>query len=63
MRLKSVLYVLGKILFAAAAILLLPAVCAIIYKESPLPFLLPSFCLRWLCLDTNVNRGCPALPA
>ncbi|MBP3390793.1 MAG: TrkH family potassium uptake protein [Clostridia bacterium] len=44
MRLKSVLYVLGKILFAAAAILLLPAVCAIIYKESPLPFLLPSFC-------------------
>lgn len=44
MRLKSVLYVLGKILFAAAAILLAPAVCAIIYKESPLPFLLPAFC-------------------
>ncbi len=43
MRLKSILYVLGKILFAVAALLLLPAVCAAIYKESPLPFLIPAF--------------------
>ena len=42
MRLKSVLFVLGKILFAAAVILLVPAVCALIYKESPLPFLVPA---------------------
>ena len=42
MRLKSVIFVLGKILFAVAIILLLPAVCALIYKESPLPFLAPA---------------------
>ena len=42
MRLKSVLFVLGKVLIAAAAILLLPAVCAAIYKENPLPFLAPA---------------------
>lgn len=42
MRLKSVLFVLGKILFAVAVILLIPAVCALIYKESPVPFLVPA---------------------
>lgn len=42
MRLKSVLFVLGKILFAAAIILLVPAVAALIYNESPLPFLAPA---------------------
>lgn len=42
MRLKSVLFVLGKILFAAAIILLVPTVVALIYKESPLPFLAPA---------------------
>ena len=42
MRLKSVIFVLGKILFAVAIILLLPTVCALIYKESPLPFLAPA---------------------
>ena len=42
MRLKSVLFVLGKILFAIAIILLVPTVCALIYKESPIPFLAPA---------------------
>lgn len=42
MRLKSVLFVLGKILFATAVMLLVPAACALIYKESPLPFLTPA---------------------
>ncbi len=42
MRLKSVLFVLGKILFAVAVILLVPSVCALIYKESPVPFLVPA---------------------
>ncbi|MBQ5910580.1 MAG: TrkH family potassium uptake protein [Clostridia bacterium] len=42
MRLKSVLFVLGKILFAIAAIMLLPAACALIYGESPVPFLAPA---------------------
>ncbi|MBO5852416.1 MAG: TrkH family potassium uptake protein [Clostridia bacterium] len=42
MRLKSVLFVLGKILFATTIILLLPAICALIYKESPIPFLVPA---------------------
>ena len=42
MRLKSVLFVLGKILVAMAIIFLLPAACAIIYKESALPFLAPA---------------------
>ena len=42
MRLKSVLFVLGKILIAMSIILLIPAACALIYKESPLPFLAPA---------------------
>ena len=42
MRLKSVLFVLGKILFAVAVMLLVPTACALIYKESPVPFLVPA---------------------
>lgn len=55
MRLKSVLFVLGKILFAAAIMLLLPAVCALIYKESPLPFLVPAFASLVLGLLLTLN--------
>ena len=37
---KMVFYMIGKIVQAEAAMLLLPLVVALLYKETPLPFLI-----------------------
>ena len=37
---KMVFYMIGKIVLAEAAMLLLPLVVALLYKETPLPFLI-----------------------
>ena len=42
MQLRSILFVLGKILFVLSALFLFPIICAIIYKESIVPFVLPA---------------------
>ena len=42
MRLKSILFVLGKILFLLSVLLVIPIICAVIYKESVVPFVVPA---------------------
>lgn len=46
MNYKMVFFILGKIFISLAALMLLPLTCALIYKESVFPFIIPIF----LCL-------------
>ena len=55
MRLKSILFVIGKILFVVAALFTFPIVCALIYGESPLPFICPALLSLGLGLLLTVN--------
>lgn len=55
MRLKSILFVLGKIFIAVAFLFMIPFVCAIIYRESVLPFLFPSLICLALGLLLTFN--------
>ncbi len=55
MRLKSILFVLGKILIAVAFLFMLPLVCAVLYGDSVLPFLFPSLICLALGLLFTLN--------
>ena len=56
MNVKLVFKVLGHILRIESVFLLLPAIVALIYGESPLPFLLTALLL--LCrLDVQIERS------
>ena len=55
MRLKSILFVIGKILFVVAALFTIPVACALIFGESPLPFICPALLSLGLGLLLTVN--------
>ena len=40
MNIRMIAQILGKVLFTIALLLLLPAVVALLYRESPFPFLI-----------------------
>ncbi len=62
MQFKSIIYVLGRILYAVCALLLLPTLCAVIYKESLLPFVASALvCLALGFLFTFKNKKHQAL--
>lgn len=55
MRLKSILFVIGRILFVLSALFVLPIGCALIYGESPLPFICPALLSLGLGILLTMN--------